>query len=103
MIPINDLARGFKLYQEEYEEAALRVLRSGWYILGKELTAFEEEYAAALSDDCYCAGVDNGLDAILLGLQASGIEPGDEIIVQANGYIATMLGVMQCGAVPVFY
>ncbi len=102
MIPINDLSRGFKLYQDEYEEAALRVLRSGWYILGKELTAFEEEYAAALSPDCYCAGVDNGLDAILLGLKAAGIEPGDEVIVQANGYIATMLGVMQCGGVPVF-
>ncbi|MCR5235782.1 MAG: DegT/DnrJ/EryC1/StrS family aminotransferase [Lachnospiraceae bacterium] len=102
MIPINDLSRGFYLYQKEYEEAALRVLRSGWYILGKELEAFEEEYAAALSDDCFCAGVDNGLDAILLGLKASGIKEGDEIIVQANGYIATMLGVMQCGAVPVF-
>ncbi len=102
MIPINDLSRGYNIYKEEYEEAALRVLRSGWYILGKELTAFEEEYAKALSDDCYCAGVDNGLDAILLGLIASGIEPGDEVIVQANGYIATMLGVMQCGAVPVF-
>ncbi len=102
MIPINDLSRGYNIYKEEYEEAAIRVLRSGWYILGKELTAFEEEYAKALSDDCYCAGVDNGLDAILLGLIASGIEPGDEVIVQANGYIATMLGVMQCGAVPVF-
>ncbi len=102
MIPINDLSRGYNIYKDEYEEAALRVLRSGWYILGKELTAFEEEYAKALSDDCYCAGVDNGLDAILLGLIAAGIEPGDEVIVQANGYIATMLGVMQCGAVPVF-
>ncbi|MCR4754885.1 MAG: DegT/DnrJ/EryC1/StrS family aminotransferase [Lachnospiraceae bacterium] len=102
MIPINDLSRGYKLYSSEYEEKAIEVLKSGWYILGKELTAFEEEYAKALSDDCYCAGVDNGLDAILLGLIASGIEPGDEIIVQANGYIATILGVMQCGAVPVF-
>lgn len=110
MIPVNDLSRGYRLYQDEYEEAALRALRSGWYILGKELTAFEEEYAAALAGEgsdgsktkYYCAGVDNGLDAILIGLRASGIEPGDEIIVQANGYIATMLGIMQCGAVPVF-
>ena len=102
MIPINDLSRGYGLYADEYEESALRVLRSGWYILGKELSSFEEEYAASLGEECYCAGVDNGLDAILLGLIASGIEPGDEIIVQANGYIATMLGIMQCGAVPVF-
>ena len=102
MIPINDLSRGYELYKEEYEAKAIEVLRSGWYILGKEVSSFEEEYAAALSDDCYCAGVDNGLDAIQLGLEAAGIMPGDEIIVQANGYIATMLGVMHCGAVPVF-
>lgn len=102
MIPINELLRSFKLYQEEYEAKAIEVLRSGWYVLGKEVTSFEEEFAASLSPDCYCAGVDNGLDAILVGLMAAGIKSGDEIIVQANGYIATMLGVMQCGAVPVF-
>lgn len=102
MIPINDLSRGYNLYRQEYEAKVIEILRSGWYILGKEMMSFEDEYAKALSEDCYCAGVDNGLDAILLGLMASGIEPGDEIIVQANGYIATMLGVMQCGAVPVF-
>ena len=77
MIPINDLSRGFQLYQEEYEAKALEVLRSGWYILGKEVSAFEEEFAKALSPDCYCAGVDNGLDAILVGLMAAGIQPGD--------------------------
>ena len=102
MIPINELSRGFRLYQKEYEDRALEVLRSGWYVLGKQVTGFEEEFAAALGGGCYCAGVDNGLDAILVGLMAAGIQPGDEIIVQANGYIATMLGVMQCGAVPVF-
>ena len=102
MIPINDLGRGFRLYQKEYEDKALEVLRSGWYVLGKEVSAFEEEFAAALGGGCYCAGVDNGLDAILVGLMAAGIQPGDEIIVQANGYIATMLGILQCGAVPVF-
>ncbi len=102
MIPINDLSRGFRLYQKEYEEKALEVLRSGWYVLGKEVAGFEEEFAAALGGECFCAGVDNGLDAILVGLMASGIQPGDEIIVQANGYIATMLGIMQCGATPVF-
>ena len=102
MIPINELSRGFKLYQDEYEKKALEVLRSGWYVLGKEVAGFEEEFAAALGSGCYCAGVDNGLDAILVGLMAAGIQPGDEIIVQANGYIATMLGIMQCGAIPVF-
>ena len=102
MIPINDLSRGFHLYQKEYEERAVEVLRSGWYVLGKQVSSFEDEFAKSLSDDCYCAGVDNGLDAILVGLMAAGIQPGDEIIVQANGYIATMLGIIQCGAVPDF-
>ena len=102
MIPINDLSRGFYLYQEEYEAKALEVLRSGWYVLGKEVTGFEEEFAKSLGDNCYCAGVDNGLDAIHLGLRAAGIAEGDEVIVQANGYIATILGVIHCGAIPVF-
>ena len=102
MIPVNELARGFKLYQKEYEDRAVEVLRSGWYVLGKQMTSFEEEFAAKLGDGAICAGVDNGLDAITLGLMASGIGEGDEIIVQANGYIATMLGVMQCKATPVF-
>ncbi len=102
MIPINDLKRGFELYSKEYKDAANRVLESGWYVLGKEVVAYENEFAESLGEDVFCAGVDNGLDAIMLGLRASGIKEGDEIIVQANGYIATMLGVMQCGAIPVF-
>ena len=102
MIPVNDLKRGFTLFQAEYENKALEVLRSGWYILGKEVEIFEQKFAKTLFDNCYCAGVDNGLDAIMLGLKAAGVGEGDEIIVQANGYIATMLGIMQCGAIPVF-
>lgn len=101
MIPVNDLSRGFKLYRQEYEDRALEVLRSGWYILGNEVKSFEDEFAKALGGG-YCAGVDNGLDAIWLGLEAAGIGEGDEVIVQANGYIATMLGIMNTGAVPVF-
>lgn len=102
MIPVNELVRGYNLYREEYEAKAVSVLRSGWYVLGKEVEQFEEEYAASLGGDCYCAGVDNGLNAIRLGLYACGIGEGDEVIVQANGYIATMLGITQNGGVPVF-
>lgn len=102
MVPINALVRGFNLYQEEYEKKAVEVLRSGWYVLGKEVENFEKEMADSLGENVYAAGVDNGLDAIMLGLLAAGIGEGDEVIVQANGYIATMLGVMQCGAKPVF-
>lgn len=102
MVPINELARGFRLYQSEYEQKALDVLRSGWYVLGNEVKGLEKELGEALGENVHVAGVDNGLDAIMLGLLASGIGEGDEVIVQANGYIATMLGVMQCGAKPVF-
>ncbi len=102
MIPVNDLKRGFELFRNEYEAKALDVLRSGWYILGNEVNEFEKEFAKALRMDCYAAGVDNGLNAIHLGLIAAGIEAEDEVIVQANGYIATILGVIQCGAIPVF-
>ena len=55
MIPVNELARGYNLYREEYEEKAVSVLRSGWYVLGREVEAFEQEYADALGGDCYCA------------------------------------------------
>lgn len=102
MIPVNELKRGYLLYKDEYEEKALEVLRSGWYILGNEVCEFEKEFADALGEDCWAAGVDNGLDAIYLGLLAAGIKSGDEVIVQANGYIATMLGIVRCGAKPVF-
>lgn len=102
MIPINDLKRSYELYAEEYDKAALEVLKSGWYVLGNNVEMFEREFAESLGSDCFCAGVDNGLDAIMLGLRAAGIKHDDEVIVQANGYIATMLGIMQCGGKPVF-
>lgn len=98
MIPINDLKRGFDLYAKEYENKALEVLRSGWYVLGKECKAFEEEFAKKLGGNCFAAGVDNGLDAIMIGAKAAGINEGDEVIIQANGYIATVLGILQLGA-----
>lgn len=97
----NDLKRGFGLYQPEYEEKALQILRSGWYVLGNEVKSFELEFAAANSVR-NCIGVDNGLNAISLGLRALGIGQGDEIILQANSYIATVLAITHNNAVPVF-
>lgn len=80
MIPVNDLKRGFAAYQAEFEQKALDVLRSGWYVLGKEVTAFEEEFAAHTGAK-YAIGVDNGLNAIMLGIRALDIGEGDEVIV----------------------
>lgn len=100
-IKCNVLDRQFQMYQSEYEAAALRVLRSGWYVLGNEVRQFEEEFAAYTGRK-YCVGLNSGLDALILSVRALGIGRGDEVIVQANTYIATVLGITENGAVPVF-
>ncbi|MCX7513738.1 DegT/DnrJ/EryC1/StrS family aminotransferase [Frateuria hangzhouensis] len=100
MIPFLDLAAAHAEIGREIEEAIHRVLESGSYILGRELEAFEADFA----DYCgakFCIGVGNGLDALHLSLLALGIGPGDEVIVPSNTFIATWLAVSQCGAVPV--
>lgn len=100
-IPFNILAPAFEAHAAEYEEAALRVLRSGWYVLGAEVESFEREFAAYLGAS-HCVGLNSGLDALVLAVRALGIGPGDEVIVQANTYIATVLAITACGAAPVF-
>lgn len=100
-IPSNTLKPGYDKYRDEYIQAATRVLDSGWYVLGKEVEAFESEFAGWLGLD-YSVGLNSGLDALILALRALGIGKGDEVIVPANTYIATVLGVTQNGATPVF-
>lgn len=100
-IKCNVLDRQFFMYQKEYEEAALRALRSGWYVLGNEVKGFEEEFAAYTGRK-YCVGLNSGLDALIMSVRALGIGSGDEVIVQANTYIATVLGITENGAAPVF-
>lgn len=91
-------------YQQELREACARVIDSGWYIMGNELTQFETEFAA------YCGakhaiGVANGLDALILALRAwkelGKLKAGDEVIVQANTYIASVLAITENDLVPV--
>lgn len=100
-IKCNVLDRQFQMYQPEYEQAALRVLRSGWYVLGNEVRQFEEEFAKYTGKK-YCVGLNSGLDALIMSVRALGISRGDEVIVQANTYIATVLGITENDAVPVF-
>lgn len=99
-IPFLDLKAGYFEQQTEIDAAIKRVLESGWYILGREVDAFEQEYAT-FCEAKYCVGVANGLDALHLSLLALGVGPGDEVIVPSNTYIATWLAVSQCGAKPV--
>jgi dTDP-4-amino-4,6-dideoxygalactose transaminase len=74
---------------------------SKWYVLGKNVKEFEEQYAS-FSDVKYCVGVGNGLEALHLGLKALEVKEGDEVIVPSNTYIATVLAVSYTGATPVF-
>lgn len=99
-IPFLDVGAAYRELQAEIESAVLGSLRSGWYIGGEEVAAFEREFAAYTETE-HCVGVANGLDALHLALRALGVGAGDEVIVPANTYIATWLAVTQCGAVPV--
>ncbi|MEQ9112602.1 MAG: DegT/DnrJ/EryC1/StrS family aminotransferase [Rhodospirillaceae bacterium] len=99
-IPFLELKSAYRALQSEIDEAVHRVLDSGWYILGEEVSGFEDAFAAYCGAS-YCVGVGNGLDALRLALTAIGVEPGDEVLVPSNTYIATWLAVTQCGAVPV--
>jgi len=95
------LKRQYDMYSDEYEEAALKALRSGWYIMGNELSDFEKSFSQYLNIP-YVIGVNSGLDALILAVRVLGIGSGDEVIVPANTYIASVLGVTENGATPVF-
>lgn len=97
----NRLDRGFYKYQDEFENKALEVLRSGWYVLGNEVRNFEQEFADFIGSE-YCVGLASGLDALWIAFRILGIGAGDEVIVQANTYIASVMGITINGAVPVF-
>lgn len=97
----NRMDYGFRKYQQEYEEKALSVLRSGWYVLGKEVSTFEERFAAYTGAK-YAVGLASGLDALWIGVRLLGIGRGDEVIVQGNTYIASVMGITMNGATPVF-
>lgn len=97
----NRMDRGFYQYQSEFEESALKVLRSGWYVLGNEVSSFEKEFAEYVGAK-YCVGVANGLDALWMAFRILGIGAGDEVIVQGNTYIASVMGITMNGATPIF-
>ena len=86
--------------QTQIEQVIREIIQRGDFILGQALTEFETAFAAA-SGVKYGVGVACGTDAIALGLQACGIHPGDEVIIPANTFIATIIGVLQAKAVPI--
>jgi len=99
-VPFLDFVGPYEELKAELHEAFERLMRSGWYILGREVQVFEEEFAAYCGVR-HCVGVGNGLDALHLTLRAYGIGADDEVIVPSNTYIATWLAVSHTGAAPV--
>ena len=104
MIKFLDLQKINNQYQQELKEAAARVIDSGWYLLGNELELFEQNYASFCGSK-YAIGVANGLDALRLIFKAyiemGVMQKGDEVIIPANTYIASLLAVTDNDLVPV--
>ncbi len=96
-VPFLDMKAPYLELKNELDAVFQRVMESGWYVLGKEVELFEEEFAEYCGVK-HCIGVGNGLDALFLALKAWGIGEGDEVIVPANTYIATWLAVTYTGA-----
>jgi len=96
-VPFLELGQTYFEIKDELDAAYRRVMNSGWYILGEDVSAFEREFAAYCGTR-HCVGVGNGLEALQLILRAYGIGPGDEVIVPANTYVATWLAVSNSGA-----
>lgn len=100
MIKFLDLKKINERFRSEIDAAAKRVLDSGWYLLGKEVERFEADFASYCGTR-HCVGVANGLDALNLIIKAYGFGAGDEIIVPANTYIASILAISENGCTPV--
>jgi dTDP-4-amino-4,6-dideoxygalactose transaminase len=99
-IPFLDLEAAYLEQQTELDAAYALVMRSGSWILGKELVNFETAFARTCGAQ-HCVGVGNGLDAISLALEALGIRAGDEVVVPAHTFVATWIAILRCGATPV--
>ena len=104
IVPFLSLKDVTGLHADEIKEAARRVIDSGWYLQGKENEAFEQHYAEYIGTK-YCIGCANGLDALIwiwrAYIELGVMQPGDEVILPANTYIATHLGITENGLVPV--
>ena len=104
MIPFLDLKKINEPYETAFQEKLKLVLNNGWYILGKELETFEKAFAE-YNQTKYCIGVGNGFDALVLifkgYIQLGKLQKGDEVIVPANTYIASILAILQADLVPV--
>ncbi len=100
MIEYENLARLNEPFFREMKESFGHTMEKGWYILGENVKNFESEFAA-YTGSRYCVGVASGLDALILALRNYELEPGSEVLVPSNTYIATILAILQNNLVPV--
>ena len=101
IINFNQLDRAYHKHKSEYDSAAIDVLESGRYILGDKVSQFEKDFSDFIGIE-YAVGLNSGLDALILAFRALGIKEKDEVIVPANTFIASVLGITENGAIPVF-
>lgn len=100
MIEYENLACSNSAYMAELQAVATHVIRSGWYVLGQEVSAFETEFAQYVGAK-HCVGVANGLDALILSIEALDLPVGSDILVASNTYIATIIAILRAGHKPV--
>ena len=100
MIEYENLGKLNAPFFDAYEQSFSDTLRGGWYVLGQNVQNFEFQFASYTGAK-HCVGLASGLDALILGLRAFDFDPGSEVIVPSNTYIATILAIMQVGLTPV--
>lgn len=100
MIPYENLKTLNRPFEEKLRKKFDLFLDKGWYILGEEVSLFEGEFAS-YHQEKHVVGVANGLDALILSLKCCNFNPGDEVIVPSNTYIATILSILHCGLTPI--
>lgn len=100
MIEYENLKKLNQPFFDEYKKAFDEILNTGWFVLGKNVELFEENFAKYCKTD-YCVGVNSGLDALILAIEAFDFPPNSEIIVPSNTYIATILAIQKAGHKPV--
>lgn len=100
-IPFGNLKKQYLSIKKELDQAIARVMNSGWYILGKEVEAFEKEFAGYCKVK-HCVGVGNGMEALQISLLALGVGEGDEVITTPLSAAATSIAIIHIGAKPVF-
>jgi dTDP-4-amino-4,6-dideoxygalactose transaminase len=100
IIPFNNLKLEYKKYRRDYDLAVRKVFLKGDYILGDEVSKFEDSFSNFIGTE-YCVGVNSGLDALMLSIRALGLGRGDEIIVPSNTFIASIISITENGAKPV--